>query len=42
MSQSYLGGFFSLIKPVLKFVAARARKKGTEKELINRYCNSSG
>ena len=41
MSQSYLGGFFSLIQPVLKFVAARARRKGVEKELINRYCNSS-
>ncbi|HEU0064254.1 MAG TPA: cupin domain-containing protein [Flavisolibacter sp.] len=38
MSQSYLVGIFSLITPILKIAAKRARKKGIEKELLGKYC----
>jgi mannose-6-phosphate isomerase-like protein (cupin superfamily) len=42
MSQSYLVGFFSLIQPIFKFAAARARKKGIEKGLLDKYCKPKG
>jgi hypothetical protein len=28
----------SLVMPVFRFLAARARKKGIERELIEKYC----
>lgn len=38
LSDTNLPGIYSLINPVMSKVAERARKKGVEKELIERYC----
>ncbi|HBE40235.1 MAG TPA: cupin domain-containing protein [Bacteroidales bacterium] len=38
MSDMNIPGFFTLIFPVLKLIAKRARKSGYEQELIDRYC----
>ncbi|MBS1646411.1 MAG: cupin domain-containing protein [Bacteroidetes bacterium] len=38
MSATKLPGLFSLIVPVLKMMAKKARKQGIEKDLIAKYC----
>lgn len=38
MSDMNLPGFFTLIFPLLKFIAKRAKGKGEEKMLIDKYC----
>jgi len=32
-------GFFSMIAPLMRVIAQRARRKGVERELIERYCH---
>lgn len=39
MSDVRLGGVYSLIFPIMKVIANRARKRGVEQELIDAYCN---
>ncbi len=39
MSDGNIPGLFSLMTPLLRWAANRARKRGIEQELINRYCN---
>jgi quercetin dioxygenase-like cupin family protein len=38
MSNSYPSGIASVIKPMLSLLARRARKKGIERSLLDRYC----
>ncbi|MVN23527.1 cupin domain-containing protein [Mucilaginibacter arboris] len=38
MSDMRLPGLMSLTTPLLKFIAARARKKGIEQQLLEKYC----
>lgn len=38
MSNSYPTGFLSLITPLLSLLARRARKKGVERVLLEKYC----
>lgn len=38
LSGTYPNGIFSLLVPLLKWQAARARKKGIEKMLMDKYC----
>jgi len=38
LSDMRLPGLMALTTPVLKFIAARARKKGIEKQLLEKYC----
>lgn len=38
MSDTGLTGFFSVLQPIFKWRAGRARKRGVDKELIARYC----
>jgi mannose-6-phosphate isomerase-like protein (cupin superfamily) len=38
MGNSRVPGILSLINPIMKMLARRARKKGLEKKLINTYC----
>jgi hypothetical protein len=39
IGDSKLPGAYSLLTPLLKWLANRATKKGIEQELISRYCN---
>lgn len=39
MSDINRPGIFALLEPLFKWLAKRARKKGIEQELIDRYCN---
>jgi len=39
MSDINRPGVFALLEPIFKWLAKRARKKGIEQELIDRYCN---
>jgi quercetin dioxygenase-like cupin family protein len=39
ISDSNAPGWMSLLSPVIRSVARRARKNGTEKWLLDRYCN---
>ena len=39
MSDSNAPGIMSLLSPVIKMVAKRAKKDGTEKWLLDKYCN---
>ncbi len=38
LSDSNLPGFFSVVAPLLRVIARRARRKGIERELVDRYC----
>jgi mannose-6-phosphate isomerase-like protein (cupin superfamily) len=38
MAASIVPGPFALLTPVFRFLAARARRKGIERELIEKYC----
>jgi len=38
MSDMRLPGLMSVVNPIIKFVANRARKKGIEQQLIDKYC----
>ena len=38
MSDMRLLGLMSLTTPLLKFIAFRARKKGVEQQLLDKYC----
>lgn len=38
MSNSYPSGLFSVLKPLLSFLAKKAKKKGIDKALILKYC----
>ena len=38
MSDMRLPGFMALTTPILKFIAARAKKKGVEQQLLDKYC----
>lgn len=38
MSDMRLPGLMSITTPLLKFVAARARRKGIERQLLDKYC----
>lgn len=38
MGEGRVPGMMSLLMPVFRFLAARARKKGIEQELIRKYC----
>ncbi|RDC66244.1 cupin domain-containing protein [Adhaeribacter pallidiroseus] len=40
MGDTSLPGIFVLLAPLLKFLAARARKRGEEERLMNRYCKN--
>ena len=40
MSDMRLPGLLSLATPLLRLLAARARKQGTEQQLLDRYCVS--
>lgn len=37
-SESHLAGFMALLTPLFRLLAARARRLGIERELIERYC----
>ncbi|TMI70549.1 MAG: hypothetical protein E6H09_16540 [Bacteroidetes bacterium] len=39
ISDSNATGWMSLLLPVIRSVAKRAKKNGTEKWLLDRYCN---
>ena len=39
MSDSNAPGWMSLLAPVIRNVAKRAKKNGTEKWLLDRYCS---
>lgn len=39
IGDSRLTGIFSLLSPILKLLAARARKNGLEQEFLTRYCS---
>jgi len=39
MADMNIPGFFTLIFPLLKRIAKKAKDSGVEKELIDRYCN---
>lgn len=39
MSDSNAAGMMSLLSPVIKMAAKRAKKDGTEKWLLDKYCN---
>lgn len=39
MSDSNASGIMSLLSPVIRMVARRARKNGTEKWLLDKYCS---
>lgn len=38
MSNSYPAGILSLLRPLLSWLARRAKKRGLDKQLIERYC----
>ena len=38
LGDTNLPGFFTVIAPVLRLIARRARKQGIERDLIERYC----
>lgn len=38
MSDTRLSGWMSLASPILNWVAARAKRKGVDQELLRRYC----
>ena len=38
MSDSNASGMMSLLSPVIRMVAKRAKKDGTEKWLLDKYC----
>ena len=38
MGDTSLTGIFSILSPALKVLASRARQKGLEKELLDKYC----
>jgi quercetin dioxygenase-like cupin family protein len=38
-SDSNASGWMSLLSPIIRLVAKRAKKNGTEKWLLDRYCN---
>lgn len=38
MGEGRVPGVMSLLMPVFRLLAARARKKGIEQELISKYC----
>ncbi|RYY59230.1 MAG: cupin domain-containing protein [Chitinophagaceae bacterium] len=38
MSEMYLPGVFRLMQPLFRVIATRARKKGVEQQLIEKYC----
>lgn len=42
ISEMYLPGKFKLAQPLLSFIARRARKKGVEQGLIDKYCSLYG
>lgn len=39
LSDSYLPGIMKLLSPVFNLLVKRAKQKGVEQKLINRYCN---
>lgn len=39
LSDSYLPGMMSILSPVFKLLAKRAKKSGLERKLIEKYCN---
>ena len=39
MSDTYASGIMSLLSPIVRAVARRAKKDGTEKWLLDKYCN---
>jgi hypothetical protein len=39
MSDSNAPGWMSLLSPIIRRVAKRAKKNGTEKWLLDTYCN---
>ena len=38
LGEGMVPGVFALLMPVFRFLAARAREKGIEQELIEKYC----
>ncbi len=38
LSDTGVPGFFSVIAPLLRMIAKRARRNGIERNLIERYC----
>ena len=38
MSEMYLPGMFRLMQPLFRLIAKRARKRGLENQLIEKYC----
>jgi len=38
MSDSNAVGFFTLLSPIMRMVAKKAKKDGTEKWLLDKYC----
>ncbi|HEX2532196.1 MAG TPA: hypothetical protein VHK69_00595, partial [Chitinophagaceae bacterium] len=42
MCNSYPVGFLSLVSPLLSMLAHRARKRGLEQLLIEKYCDCKG
>jgi hypothetical protein len=39
LSDSYLPGAMGLLSPIFNLLARRAKQRGLEKELIDKYCN---
>jgi hypothetical protein len=39
MSDSNASGFMSLLSPIIRSVAKRSKRNGTEKWLLDRYCS---
>jgi len=38
MTDTLIPGFFSVIQPILRWKARKAKEKGIDQELINKYC----